>query len=627
MGNRRHIFFFYILIFLYFGAVGVHAQTTRVDSLVNVGDSLRKAYCFEESLVLYAEALDAAADSLSTSADSALVMSINDRILLSENGRNMTGFVYMPDVVAKHKFSKDDFFLYYPLSDRSWRALPNQLDSISGPYSKAIYAPVEADRIYFSAPDKSGIRNIYMTELGDSLWTIPSLINEHMTSAADEIYPMISQDGKHLYFASQGLYGVGGYDLYVSEWDEENGDWAVPVNMGFPYSSPANDFLLTASEDGRYTLFASDRDCQADSVWLYVIESDNMPVRAEVSDPAELASLAKMTVEIGVEGKNGSEDVKSDIPENADTRKYMDKMAQVRALRDSISAYENVLSTYRERYAIVESETEKNRLADLILRKESYIPEFQATLEESMKELQDIEMDFLFSGVVIDADKLLVEAEREVVGEETGYVFVKMTMGEPLTLDIEKPEPKFDYSFRILDTAQFVTDTTIPEGIAYQIQVFSTSAPATVKSLKGLCPVFETRSASGRYIYRVGLFGEYQDVLSHLNAVKRRGFRNAYIVGYIDGKEHSVNKVRTEEKARREAAVEFYRVVIIPTGGVVDSVMLEGIRQQAGGKDVARHDGGLVVGPFNNKSQAISLVEFIEVMGYGDAKIEKIENQ
>ena len=640
--RRRRIFFLIILI-LCAKAFGAGAQVARVDSLVNVGDSLRHAYCFEQSLEEYSKALDLATDTIVTYArvdslgadslgrtdtlraqvDSLLVMKISDRILLSENGRNMTGFVYKPVVVAKHMFSKEDFFLYYPLKDRSWRTVPDQLDTIAGPYAKALYAPADAESIYFSAVDKSGIRNIYLTEKGDSLWTIPSLINEHMTSAADEIYPMLSQDGKSLYFASKGLYGVGGYDLYVSQWDEETGDWAVPVNMGFPYSSPADDFLLAGSEDGRYTVFASDRDCSSDSVWVYVLEADNMPVRSEMRDPKDLAELAAMNVSVAM---GGAEEVKSDIPENADTRKYMDKMAQVRSLRDSISAYENALDEYRERYSIVESEEEKNRLADLILKKESYIPEFQASLEESMKELQEIEMDFLFSGVVIDADKLLVEAEREVVGDNAEYAFLKMNLGEPLTLDIEKPKMEFDYSFRVLDTAQFVTDVTIPEGIVYQIQVFSTTQAASVKALKGLCPVFETRSASGRYVYRVGLFNEYKDVLANLNTVKRVGFRNAYIVGYIDGKEMSVNKVRAEEKARKEAAVEFYRVAIIPSGGTADSVMIEGIRQQVAGKDVARSDGGLVVGPFNNRSQAVALIEFVEVMGYGDAKIEVIEN-
>lgn len=621
--SRRQIFFLNIIFLLSFGALQMHAQVSPVDSLVSRGDSLRRVYRFDQSLEAYNKALDMVSDTSSVWNDSTAMAAISDLILLSENGKSMTGFVYKPNVVARHMFSKDDFFLYYPLKDRSWRSTPNQLDSMPGLYSKAIYVPAEAESIYFSAADKDGIRNIYMTELGDSLWTVPELINEHLTSASDEIYPMLSSDGKSMYFASRGLYGVGGYDLYVSQWDEDTGDWSVPVNMGFPYSSPANDFLLAGSEDGGYTLFASDRDCPTDSVWIYVLEADNMPVRSEMTDPDELSDLARLELSVSMDV---AEEVKSDIPENADTRRYMDKMAQVRSLRDSISAYEDKMQEYRDRYAVVESEVEKNRLAELILKNESYIPEIQASLEEAMKELQEIEMDFLFSGVVIDADKLLVEAEREVVSEDAGYVFAKMTLGEPLHLDIERPEPEFDYSFRILDTAQFVTDTTIPEGIAYQIQVFSTTMQASEKALKGLCPVFETRSASGRYIYRVGLFNEYKDVLANLNAVKRAGFRNAYIVGYVDGKEMSVNKVRTEEKARKEAAVELYRVSIIPTGGVVDSAMIEGIRQQSAGKDVARHDGGLVVGPFNNKSQAVALVEFIEVMRYGDATIEVIGN-
>lgn len=621
--SRRQIFFLNIIFLLSFGALQMHAQVSPVDSLVSRGDSLRRVYRFDQSLEAYNKALDMVSDTSSVWNDSTAMAAISDLILLSENGKSMTGFVYKPNVVARHMFSKDDFFLYYPLKDRSWRSTPNQLDSVPGLYSKAIYVPAEAESIYFSAADKDGIRNIYMTELGDSLWTVPELINEHLTSASDEIYPMLSSDGKSMYFASKGLYGVGGYDLYVSQWDEDTGDWSVPVNMGFPYSSPANDFLLAGSEDGGYTLFASDRDCSKDSVWIYVLEADNMPVRSEMSDPDELSDLARLELSVSMDV---TEEVKSDIPENADTRRYMDKMAQVRSLRDSISAYEDKMQEYRDRYAVVESEVEKNRLAELILKNESYIPEIQASLEEAMKELQEIEMDFLFSGVVIDADKLLVEAEREVVSEDAGYVFAKMTLGEPLHLDIERPEPEFDYSFRILDTAQFVTDTTIPEGIAYQIQVFSTTMKASEKALKGLCPVFETRSASGRYIYRVGLFNEYKDVLANLNTVKRAGFRNAYIVGYVDGKEMSVNKVRTEEKARKETAVELYRVSIIPTGGVVDSAMIEGIRQQSAGKDVARHDGGLVVGPFNNKSQAVALVDFIEVMRYGDATIEVIEN-
>ena len=446
-----------------------------------------------------------------------------------------------------------------------------------------------------------------------------------MTSASNEIYPIVSEDGRHMYFASEGLYGVGGYDLYVSEWDEDANDWSVPKNMGFPYSSPANDFLLVNSPDGKYTLFASDRECSGDSVWVYVLEYDNMPIRSAMEEPSDLYVLSLL--EPTTVKKDGAlADVKSEIPENMDTRRYMDKMAQVRALKDSISFCESSLEHLREKYSLSEVESEKQKLVTQILDNESLIPGLQERLDVAVRELQKVEMDFLFSGVVIDPDKLLAEAEREIVTEGPEYVFSKMNMGEPLTLEMEVPKSKFDYSFKILEQAQMAEDMTIPEGIVYQIQIFSAGNKASLASLKGLSPVFETRSASGRYTYRVGLFNTYSDVLSHLNKVKKLGFRSAYIVGYVDGKEMSVSKVRTTEAERKKSASVLYKVKIIPSGGESDSAAMAGIRQQAGGKDIARVEGGLVVGPFENKTEAVALVEFVEVMGYGDAELKTIQN-
>ena len=127
MAHRRHIFLTFFMILAFAGRI--EAQVSPVDSLVAAGDSLRRAYYFEKSLEAYSQALEIVTDTTSY-ADSALALTISDRILLSENGKNMTGFVYEPSVVAKHIFSKEDFFLYYPLKDRSWRTVPNQLDSL-----------------------------------------------------------------------------------------------------------------------------------------------------------------------------------------------------------------------------------------------------------------------------------------------------------------------------------------------------------------------------------------------------------------------------------------------------------------------------------------------------------------
>ncbi len=609
-------------LFLIFSLLSgiLSAQERRADSLVRAGDLLHSLYDFGNAVEMYEEALTVLEDSLMVPYDSLKILSVKDKLLLSENGRNMSSFAYSPVVIASHKFGADDFFLYYPLPDRSWRSIPNQLDSsyVKG-FAGALYAPEDARRLYYSSEDQDGIRNIYMTEFQDTVWTYPSLLNENMTSPSDEIYPMLSPDGRTLYFASKGLYGVGGYDIYMSEWSEDENDWSMPVNMGFPYSSPADDFLFINSDDGNYSIFASNRDCGADSVWVYVLEFDNMPVRKAVDDPEKLAEISRMLPADTSESR-GNTDVSASIPENVDTRKYMDKMVEVRALRDSLSYYNTSLDNERNRFALSNDDAERMKLTGDILRREARIPQLQDSLDRAVAKLQKIEMEFLFSGVVIDPDLMMAEADREVVGEATSYAFTKMNMGGPLEMKIMEPEKKFDYSFMVLEEGQFAEDNAIPEGIIYQIQMFTSVKKATVDGLKGLSPVFERKSASGRYIYRVGLFNSYNDVLSKLNAVKRAGFRSAFIVAYIDGKEVSVSKARAEEGRKPDT---LYRVVIVPEGGALDQETAEGIRQQSEGKDMARSETengtmSYIIGPFADKNKADSIVEFAKAMGISE---------
>lgn len=598
------------------------AQERRVDSLVALGDSLHSEYCFSRALEVYGQALEELQDSILTAEDSLLKAAVKDKMLLSENGRNMTSFADTPTVVAKHRFALSDFFLYYPLQDQSWRPVPNQLDSLGGDFAKAIYAPEQSPVLYYSSSDQESIRNIYMTEQVDTLWTIPSLLNEQMTSVSDEIYPMLSPDGKEMYFASKGLYGAGGYDLYVSEWDEDQKDWSIPLNMGFPYSSPADDFLFVNTDDGNYTIFASNRDCPSDSVWVYVLEFNNMPVRKAVDDPKELKAIADLNPQADEERINAKTGVEADIPENQDTERYMAKMSEVRALRDTINLYTEQLDSKRSLYALSTDEDEMVALTNEILAKEAVLPHFRDSLEKAVAQLQKIEMEFLFKGVVIDPDKLLAKADQEVVGEATSYTFSKRNFGAPFKLDFMKPEVKFDYSFKILPVGCFAEDNTIPDGIVYQIQIFSSANKAGVKSLKGLSPVFERKTVSGKYVYRVGLFSTYKDVLSNLNAVKKVGFRTAFIVAYIDGKEVSVSKARTAETDKNNHPT-FYEVQIVFAEGDMDAATAEEVRMYSDGKDIAKMtspEGMTIykVGPYTDKGKADQLVAFVKEMGIGD---------
>lgn len=611
----------YILISALFAVSTGHPVTAQTDSLVLSGDALRKAYRFEESLDVYEQALDSAL----AVGNEALADLVRDRTVLSENGRNMSRFVQKPTVIAKRLFSLDEFFLYYPLEDRSWRALPNPLDSSSTDgLVRALFAPDWNDVIYFSAEGDEGVRNLYVTEQQDTVWSVPVLLEKQSTTDSNEIYPMLSPDGKTLYFSSKGFYGAGGYDLYKSVLDEATQTWSVPQNMGFPYSSPADDFLYVESEDGEYAVFASNRECPADSVWVYVLQYEDYPVHSAVTDPDELLELSRLDPPVSEAKKD-----KADIPHSALTLSYMEKMSEVRSLRDSLQATNAALEALRTDFAFSNDAEERMRLTQQILGLETGIPSLLKALEGANSELRDIEMEFRREGVFISTE--MAEEEDDSEPELPEYDFRKMSMGDPLDIDVLEPEVKFDYTFQILPEAQFAEDQSIPSGIIYQIQLFSGGRKALPAELKGLSPIYEHRTPSGMYTYRVGRFGAYEDALASVDKVRARGFRSAYIVAFIDGDIVSVSEARTAE-AKAKNVMLMYEVRIMPETGELDREVVEGIVTLALGKDIARveaEDGTqvFIVGPFDDKTQADNLVEFVKSKGSAKVTCELLGNE
>ena len=609
------------IIVLFSGSMAA-AAGQDADSLVRKADSLRKAYMFEESMALYDEALSLTRDSVAR-------ISLEDAKMLSENGLGMADFVLSPAVVARHRFSLDEFWLYYPLEDRSWRPVPNVLDTLgTHPFYRAVYFPERCTSLYYSSPDTGGAMNIYRTDRKDSTWSAPSLLNEYLVSSSDEIYPMLSPDGRKLFFASSGLYGMGGFDLYVSTWNEEQHEWGPPSNMGMPFSSPYNDFLYMDTPDGRYSIFASDRGCPPDSVDIYVLEQETMPVRKGVDDPDMLRKIMSLEPEEDIARFDEGPAMSRMQPEDADTREYTAKVAEVRNLRDSMYAANVRIDTRRTLLAENPDAAGRERLEQEISEAETRIQTLQDSLEKASAALQDIEMEFLFKGIVLDPDKLVREADREVEGAETDYVFTRMDPGRAPDIVLEKPPVKFDYTFMILPEGRFAEDNTLPDGIVYQIQMFSLSSRAAVKSLKGLSPVFEEITPSGKYVYRVGVFRTYNDVLSNLNTVKKLGFRTAFITAFNDGEAVPVSKARALEKQPR--AVSLYQIDIVPYDGTLPELVVSAIGQLCGKKDIARteKDGKItyIVGPFDDRSLVEKVMVAVRAAGVEDVTYVRIGN-
>lgn len=516
-------------------AISPDRRRFSASRLLAEADSLRLEYEFPRAVEAYQAAL-------STAVDSAQIQNIKEALTLGQNGVSMMKYCSHPNVIAKRTFPLEDFFLYYPMQDKSWRRSPNMLDNERDAIAQATFIPDSIGTIYYSAKDKDGIRNIYRSTAEDGEWSLPQLINEQLTSWSDEIYPTVSPDGKTMYFASKGLYGMGGYDLYMSQWNRDTKDWGEPINMGLPYSSPYDDFLFINSEDGRYSLFASNRECSRDSVTIYVLEYDALPLRKAVNNVHELKALAALIP--GGESTAPEKKAEENEQQGINARAYVNKMSEVRALRDSIYSINKELDAMRSGLAGLSTD-EQNAQLNTILEREYQLPDMQKKLDAAVYALQEIELEFLAKGVLLNQAQAEEEAEPELA---SAYEFVKHEFGEDLAMAVKSPDPLFDYSFRILPQGQFAESNELPDGIIYQIQIASGANKMEVRELRGLSPVFEKMGSTLRYTYSVGIFRSYNDALTHLNSVKKAGFRDAFITAYQDGKQMNVNDARAIEQ-------------------------------------------------------------------------------
>ncbi|MBT1689620.1 OmpA family protein [Dawidia soli] len=106
--------------------------------------------------------------------------------------------------------------------------------------------------LYFVSDRRAGMgrRDIWMATLDDyDRWTKAVNVGKPVNSPFDEISPFIHANNHTLYFASNGLPGFGGYDIFFVE--KDTAGWTNPQNIGAPINSHEDQFSLFVTADGK----------------------------------------------------------------------------------------------------------------------------------------------------------------------------------------------------------------------------------------------------------------------------------------------------------------------------------------------------------------------------------------
>lgn len=220
---------------------------------------------------------------------------LNNRIIAL---KNMLDRVEKLEILDSLSVPEADFFNAIRLSPEAGSILASEAINKLGVATKGArlstaYLPQNRNLVVWSETDSADVFTLHSASiLADGSVEQAQVLEGNLGDGGDAKYPFLMPDGVTLYFANNGKNSLGGYDIFMTR-QSDDGLFYAPQNMGFPYNSPANDYLLAIDESAGLGWLVTDRNSPEGYVTIYVFEPSQMRVNVEPGDE-NLLSYARL---------------------------------------------------------------------------------------------------------------------------------------------------------------------------------------------------------------------------------------------------------------------------------------------------------------------------------------------
>lgn len=165
----------------------------------------------------------------------------------------------------------DLFMAYRVRTDGEWTQAQPFGQTINNPtYEGMPSLSPDNTELYFVSDRKGGYGgyDIWVSQFENGLWQLPVNAGPNINTAGNETTPCIAADNKTLFFASDYRPGLGGTDLFVSR-RKDGKNWAPAENLGYPINTANDEKSAFAALDGKTLFYASDREGPAGNYDIY----------------------------------------------------------------------------------------------------------------------------------------------------------------------------------------------------------------------------------------------------------------------------------------------------------------------------------------------------------------------
>ena len=184
--------------------------------------------------------------------------------------------------------SKKDFLKTYEM-------LNLEAGSISELNNFPVYENQLKDKRYYAKLDNRKKYRLYSQHKLMDKWSDETLLPLSVDSLENVSYPFVLSDGVTVYYASTGQGSIGGYDLFITRYNSGSETYYKPEQLGMPFNSPYNDYMLAIDEYNEIGYFASDRFQPEGKVVVYTFIPNKEKITVKTDDENYLIDRAKIT--------------------------------------------------------------------------------------------------------------------------------------------------------------------------------------------------------------------------------------------------------------------------------------------------------------------------------------------
>lgn len=272
------------------GAAKVKTKKVAPEELLQKGREAFFNYEFEEAADLFDEY-----EELQTKAKKPIDENLEEWRKQLNIATNAFGRVQRIVVIDSINMPRATFYKAYKLLNSAGMIGRVSDFKITGLNTKEV-GFINEDRDYFIFPenDSSGrlILKEYRTLLDGSVESMEALEGD-FEQEGDYAYPFLCGDGLTLYFSNDGTETMGGYDLFVAQKEPISGESLQPLNLGMPFNSPYDDFMMAIDVERGLGWWATDRNSPGGDVTIYVYILDDLR-KNYPADTEDLVNFAQI---------------------------------------------------------------------------------------------------------------------------------------------------------------------------------------------------------------------------------------------------------------------------------------------------------------------------------------------